>query len=456
MIIVALLLSAQVAAQDPRLERLDPDTRSAVVALMDSARGDGLPVEPLIQRALEGATKSAPGARIIAAVRRLTLDLGTARTALGTDASSPELEAGVAALRAGATPQILTQLRTVRRPPLTMALSVFADLVASGVPADSAAAAVLTLAPKARDADLVEFRRAVEHDIALGAPIRVRTLALIALACGAAANSRTVGAQVTANVEAGISDVRYDGFLASGAASIAPTLRWEQARGRGFFTARGTYLRFESGRRSLDASANASWFTPLGRQWRGELGATAGASDYANIARFSHGQADARLHWMNGDHGGWVAATAGSSAFGGGPRPVFVVTLGTWLLRSDKTVSVSVDRSRIGDTAYTDLRSAGRWRSTGIVLEGTVGARFWSRGGGRGVFGDGRSASAHVPHRVFPATCTPVERTDPRASAKRGWRCRPSRTRTCGSHCLLPAPRPSKSPAISPTGNPCR
>jgi len=170
MIIVALLLSAQVAAQDPRLERLDPDTRSAVVALMDSARGDGLPVEPLIQRALEGATKSAPGARIIAAVRRLTLDLGTARTALGTDASSPELEAGVAALRAGATPQILTQLRTVRRPPLTMALSVLADLVASGVPADSAAAAVLTLAPKARDADLVEFRRAVERDIALGAP----------------------------------------------------------------------------------------------------------------------------------------------------------------------------------------------------------------------------------------------------------------------------------------------
>ena len=170
MIIVALLFSVQVAAQDPRLERLDPDTRSAVVAVMDSARGEGLPIEPLVQRALEGATKGAPGARIVAAVRRLTLDLGTARTALGTNASSPELEAGVAALRAGATPQVLAQLRTVRRPPLTMALSVLADLVASGVPADSAAVAVLTLAPKARDADLVEFRRAVERDIALGAP----------------------------------------------------------------------------------------------------------------------------------------------------------------------------------------------------------------------------------------------------------------------------------------------
>ena len=170
MILAALLLVTQVAAQDPRLERLDPDTRSTVAAIVDSARGVGLPVEPIIQRALEGATKGAPSVRIVAAVRKLTIDLGTARTALGTSASAAELEAAVAALRAGATTAVLVHLRDVRRPPLTMALSVLADLVASGVPADSAAAAVLALAPKARDADLVEFRRAVERDIALGAP----------------------------------------------------------------------------------------------------------------------------------------------------------------------------------------------------------------------------------------------------------------------------------------------
>jgi len=170
MILAALLLVTQVATQDSRLERLDPDTRSAVAAIADSANGIGLPVEPIIQRALEGATKGASGARIVAAVRRLAVDLGTARSALGTSASAPELEAAVAALRAGATPEVLVHLRDVRRPPLTMALSVLADLVASGVPADSAAAAVLALAPKARDADLVDFRRAVERDIALGAP----------------------------------------------------------------------------------------------------------------------------------------------------------------------------------------------------------------------------------------------------------------------------------------------
>src|SRR5881392_3062238 len=170
MILAALLMVVQVATQDPRLERLDPDTRTAVSAVVDSARDAGLPVEPLIQRALEGATKGAPGARIVAAIRRLTVDLGAARTALGTNASAAELEAGVAALRAGATPQVLAHIRDLRRPPLTIALAVLADLVASGVPADSAAAAVLALAPKARDADLVEFRRAVERDIALGAP----------------------------------------------------------------------------------------------------------------------------------------------------------------------------------------------------------------------------------------------------------------------------------------------
>ena len=170
MILVALLLTTQGAVQDPRLERLDPETRSSVVAIVDSARGMGLPGEPLVQRALEGATKGAGAPRIVAAVRRLATDLGTVRSTLGERASTPELEAAVAALRAGASVQVLARLRETRRGPLTMTLSVLADLVASGVPPDSAAAVVLALAPKSRDADLMEFRRAVERDIALGAP----------------------------------------------------------------------------------------------------------------------------------------------------------------------------------------------------------------------------------------------------------------------------------------------
>jgi len=178
-LLAAMLVAGRAAAQqiDPRLERLDATTRPIVAAVIDSARTAMLPTEPLVQRALEGATKRASGEMIVAAVRRLAVDLGHAREALGSTASGAELTAGAAALRAGASQTILTELRRTRREPLTVPLAVLADLVASGVPVDSAAAAVLSLARRARDADLVEFRRAVERDIALGAPPAAATAA---------------------------------------------------------------------------------------------------------------------------------------------------------------------------------------------------------------------------------------------------------------------------------------
>src|SRR5438067_914173 len=82
------------AGQDPRLTRLPPEAQAPVGARVDSARAAGLPAEPLVQRALEGATKQAPGDLIVAAVQRLAADLGRARDALGSTASPAELSAG--------------------------------------------------------------------------------------------------------------------------------------------------------------------------------------------------------------------------------------------------------------------------------------------------------------------------------------------------------------------------
>lgn len=159
------------AAQDPRLERrLDSATVAALGAVVDSARAVGLPVEPLVQRALEGAAKRAPPARIIAAVRLFAQDLGVARAALGPASTPPELVAAASALRAGVRPTDLTLLRQRRKTGLTVSLAAVTDLVTSGVPPDSAAAAVIALAALARDDQIVDFRRAVERDIALGAP----------------------------------------------------------------------------------------------------------------------------------------------------------------------------------------------------------------------------------------------------------------------------------------------
>jgi hypothetical protein len=220
----------------------------------------------------------------------------------------------------------------------------------------------------------------------------VRAPALIALACVAGVHA--IHAQVTPTLDAGISAVKYDGFLLSGAASLTPSVRWEHPRGRGLINARGTYLRFESGNRSLDVFVNGSWFAQLAPRWRGEVGLAAGASDYANIASFSHGVAEARIHLMGTGRGGWVGTTLGRTSFGSGPRPVTVLAMGVWLLRSDVTMFASLDRSFVGDTAYSDLRSSARWQRAGVSLEGSLGTRILSRGAGRGIYGEGSATMA--------------------------------------------------------------
>jgi len=179
------LLAAQAAGQDPRLERLDPDTRIAVAGLVDSARASGLPAEALIDRALEGAAKQAPASRIISAVTTLLSNLRDVRAALGASATAPELEAGASAIHLGVRPAALTRLRVLRaRQPLTIALSVMADLTARGVPADSAAAAVLALAGSLRDDQFLAFRRSVERDIELGAPPAAAASSSVRLGAG--------------------------------------------------------------------------------------------------------------------------------------------------------------------------------------------------------------------------------------------------------------------------------
>lgn len=173
MLTVAALLAVPAAAhaQDRLAGRLPEPTRAQVAAIVDSARSAGVPADPLVNRALEGAAKGAGGERIVAAVRSLAAQLGEARAALGPSAAEAELVAGAAALRAGAAPAFLARLRReAPREPLVVPLAVMADLVARGVPADTAARSVLALVRSgARDADLVAFRENVERDISLGA-----------------------------------------------------------------------------------------------------------------------------------------------------------------------------------------------------------------------------------------------------------------------------------------------
>jgi hypothetical protein len=171
-VVVLALLSGRVEAQDARLTRLDRRVQAEVAALVDTARSLGIPSEPVVDKALEGAAKRAPNDRIINVVRSRFRELVAARAALGGGAMDAEIIAAADALHAGASPQVITALRT-RRPgaPLTVPLAVLADLIARGVPADTASQAVLALATKpATDAEFAAMRDDIERDIAKGAP----------------------------------------------------------------------------------------------------------------------------------------------------------------------------------------------------------------------------------------------------------------------------------------------
>jgi hypothetical protein len=143
------------AAQDPRLDaRLDSATRVQVEAALVAARGEHLPTEPLVQKALEGASKGAPGPRIVTAVATVLADLRRAREALGRPADDDELVAAAAALRAGATPAMIGEMRRVApHGAVAVPLAVFTDLVAGGMGADAAWRSVATLAREGGDDD---------------------------------------------------------------------------------------------------------------------------------------------------------------------------------------------------------------------------------------------------------------------------------------------------------------
>lgn len=140
-------------AQDPRLSaRLDSTTLPKVEAVLVTAQRRGLPVEPLVQKALEGASKGAPGARIVTAVESMLADLTRAQQGLGRRASADDLVAGAAALRAGATLEMVGQLR--RTEPdggVAVPLAVFADLVAGGMTVNAAWHSVEDLAQRGGD-----------------------------------------------------------------------------------------------------------------------------------------------------------------------------------------------------------------------------------------------------------------------------------------------------------------
>jgi len=150
---VSLLLaicSTASSAQDvtARLAgRVSPEVAALVQQLATSAAARGLPVDPLIQKAIEGSAKGVPADRVAIALRAVSGQLDAAAAALQQAGAAPDTDAiaaGAFALNAGLSDQDVTTLAQVSRPSSSVAatLRVASTLAAMGVPAAQTVALV--------------------------------------------------------------------------------------------------------------------------------------------------------------------------------------------------------------------------------------------------------------------------------------------------------------------------
>jgi len=147
-LLVALLLVAgsapRLTAQADVVARLDrrvpPPVARAVAEIAAAAAARGLPVEPLVQKAIEGGAKRVAADRVVAAVRALATQLGAAAAALRADGiehpGAGVIEGGAEALSAGLTAEQVGELARTSRLPYDPALTlrVAATLTSLGVP----------------------------------------------------------------------------------------------------------------------------------------------------------------------------------------------------------------------------------------------------------------------------------------------------------------------------------
>lgn len=154
LVLAALALAAPLpgatgtaAAQEPSgLDRaraaLPEDAARRLERLVADARAEGLPAEPIVQKALEGTAKSVPPDRILGAVEQLATRLGRAQRLLADGASPPptDVSAVADALGRGVPEPAVRSVRDASPAgePVALAVHTLADLMDRGVPTDQA------------------------------------------------------------------------------------------------------------------------------------------------------------------------------------------------------------------------------------------------------------------------------------------------------------------------------
>ena len=138
---IAVGWASALSGQD-RLTRLREAYSSEDAARIDAfvaeAGRNGIPTAPLYDKALEGAAKRVPVARVMPALREYSGRMSRAQGFLGGTREAAWVVAGADALRRGVGPEALTSIGREAGARTPMALVVMGDLVEAGVPAGRA------------------------------------------------------------------------------------------------------------------------------------------------------------------------------------------------------------------------------------------------------------------------------------------------------------------------------
>jgi len=175
---VLALLGMPLTAQSvqSRLEgRIPSDAVPVVDSLVQVALHEGLPSEPLVQKALEGGAKQVPSPRIVAAVQASLGQLRDAHELLVRAGDQPPIRAGEVttvawALRRKVPPSTVAHVVTeLPHPPRAAAIHAIADLVAHGFDPDSSAGLIIAAVHGGLQRDrLLDVSTAALHEVQRG------------------------------------------------------------------------------------------------------------------------------------------------------------------------------------------------------------------------------------------------------------------------------------------------
>jgi hypothetical protein len=192
---LALLMTQQQAIADRLAGRVPPDIAALATELATDAGRRGLPIDPIIQKAIEGSAKRVPAERVGAAMRLVVTQLDAAAGGLrdgnaALSADTVAIAAGAFAVTAGLSGRdIATLARSGSRPAeVIVGLRVAGTLVALGVPASETVTLVTETLQAGRPAgELLALPGQVQAEVAKGV---TPAQAASGLARAAAAQSR--------------------------------------------------------------------------------------------------------------------------------------------------------------------------------------------------------------------------------------------------------------------------